>query len=39
MDPNGCESACSLIYEGDNDGVVGTDDLLGLLTEFGASCN
>ena len=27
-----------LVYDGDNDGLVGTSDLLGLLTEFGAVC-
>ena len=38
MDPNDCDSPCLLVYEADNDGIVGTGDLLGLLVEFGESC-
>lgn len=36
--PNSEESGCGLIYDGNNDGAVGSADLLGLLTEFGAEC-
>ena len=35
---DGQVDGCSLIYDGDNDGLVGSSDLLGLLTEFGAEC-
>ena len=38
LDPNSCDSPCPLVYEGDNDGIVGAGDLLGLLAEFGESC-
>ena len=31
--------SCSLIYDGDGDGSVGTGDLLGLLAEFGQTCD
>ena len=30
---------CVLVFDGDGDGNVGSGDLLGLLTEFGASCD
>jgi uncharacterized protein (TIGR02145 family) len=38
--PEGCaeETACGLVYDGNNDGVVGSGDLLQLLTEFGQTC-
>ena len=36
--PNSEEPGCGLIYDGNNDGAVGSSDLLGLLTEFGAEC-
>ena len=36
--PNSEEPGCGLIYDGNNDGAVGSADLLGLLTEFGAEC-
>ena len=32
------DSSCELVYDGNADGSVGADDLLGLLTEFGAEC-
>ena len=32
-------SGCVLVFDGDGDGSVGSGDLLGLLTEFGASCD
>lgn len=32
-------TAPCLVYDGNGDGSVGSGDLLGLLTEFGASCN
>ena len=28
-----------LVYDGNNDGFVGSGDLLGLLTEFGFECD
>ena len=31
-------NACDLVYDGNEDGIVGSGDLLGLLTEFGAEC-
>ena len=31
-------SSCELVYDGNGDGSVGSGDLLGLLTEFGADC-
>ena len=33
-----CSSSCNLVYDGNGDGFVGSGDLLGLLTEFGAEC-
>ena len=38
--PEGCaeETECGLVYDGNNDGVVGSGDLLQLLTEFGQTC-
>ena len=38
--PEGCaeETVCGLVYDGNNDGVVGSGDLLQLLTEFGQTC-
>ena len=34
----GGNPACDLEYDGNGDGSVGSGDLLGLLTEFGAEC-
>ena len=34
----GCNPVCDLEYDGNGDGSVGSGDLLGLLTEFGAEC-
>ena len=45
LDDGSCELSesedgdCALVYDGNNDGVVGASDLLALLTEFGADCN
>ena len=30
---------CSLVYDGNGDGAVGSADLIGLLTEYGINCN
>ena len=35
----GLEADCDLVYDGDGDLIVATGDLLGLLSEFGESCN
>ena len=32
-------SACGFVYDGNADGNVGTQDLLGLLAEYGLDCN
>ena len=37
LDDSG-DSGCQLVYDGYGDGSVGSSDLLGLLTEFGADC-
>ena len=37
LDDSG-DSGCELVYDGNGDGSVGSSDLLGLLTEFGADC-
>ena len=36
---DGLDDACGLLHDSDNDGAVGTTDLLDLLTEFGQSCD
>ena len=36
--PSSEDPECDFVYDGNNDGVVGSGDLLGLLTEFGAEC-
>ena len=33
-----CQSTCGLQHDSDNDGLVGSSDLLTLLTEFGSAC-
>ena len=33
------QNNCDLVYDGTGDGAVGTDDLIGLLTEYGIICN
>ena len=33
-DPSGCEDPCGLAYDGDNDGLVGMGDFLGLLSNL-----
>lgn len=33
------QDECSLQYDGNDDGVVGSGDLIGLLTEYGLNCN
>ena len=35
----GLEADCELVYDGDGDLIVATGDLLGLLSEFGESCD
>ena len=35
----GLEADCDLVYDGDGDLIVATGDLLGLLSEFGESCD
>ena len=32
-------NACDLVYDGNEDGIVGSGDLLGLLTEFDVSAH
>ena len=36
---DGQVDGCSLVYDGNNDGLVGSFDLIGFLTEFGAECS
>ena len=36
--PNPDDEGCGLVYDGSGDGAVGSSDLLGLLVEFGQSC-
>ena len=33
------QESCSLVYDGNGDGAVGSADLVGLLTEYGINCN